>query len=123
MQITRVTLSGEVCPHAVTTTLYTYRKFIAAILSKPCHGLLPLQVVVHTPAVCCMLQITRHPWFAEGLPASATTMNDGYVKLPRSCPQSEEEIRHIAARAVAADHACGWSGSNLARLSAETPCC
>lgn len=45
--------------------------------------------------------VTAHPWFAEGLPPNALGMNDGYLRLPRACAQSEADIRSIVLRAVA----------------------
>lgn len=64
-------------------------------------------------------QVMNHPWFMEGLPDNATNMNGSYLRLQRSCPQSEEEIRYIVERAAVAEHNCGWGGTGPTRLSIE----
>jgi serine/threonine-protein kinase SRK2 len=45
-------------------------------------------------------EVLHHPWFKPGLPPSALSMNDAYLKLERASAQSEEEIKAIVARAV-----------------------
>jgi serine/threonine-protein kinase SRK2 len=45
-------------------------------------------------------EVLQHPWFRPGLPLSALSMNDAYLKLERACTQSEEEIKAIVTRAV-----------------------
>lgn len=70
--------------------------------------------------------VTSHPWFSVGLPANALSMNETYLRLPRSCAQSEEEIRAIVARAALAHDSeapChGGQGEHLPEhLPAEPP--
>jgi hypothetical protein len=42
----------------------------------------------------------QHPWFTEGLPPEALTMNAKYLGRGRGCKQSEEEIRLIVQQAL-----------------------
>lgn len=48
-------------------------------------------------------ELFKHPWFVDRLPTSALEMNESYLKLPRNCLQSIEDIRAIVVRATAAD--------------------
>jgi serine/threonine-protein kinase SRK2 len=45
-------------------------------------------------------EVLHHPWFSPGLPPTALSMNDAYLKLERACAQSEEEIKVIVKRAA-----------------------
>jgi serine/threonine-protein kinase SRK2 len=45
-------------------------------------------------------EVLHHPWFTPGLPSSALSMNDAYLKLERASAQSEDEIKAIVMRAV-----------------------
>ncbi|KAF6263514.1 kinase-like domain-containing protein [Scenedesmus sp. NREL 46B-D3] len=45
-------------------------------------------------------EVLQHAWFTPGLPPSALSMNDTYLKLDRRCAQSEGEIQAIVTRAV-----------------------
>jgi len=61
--------------------------------------------------------ILAHPWFQTGLPAEALTMNQGFLRQPRACMQSEEDIWKIVRKAREA--AAGYSLDDcLATLSA-----
>ena len=39
--------------------------------------------------------ILAHPWFQTNLPQEALAMNDGLLRLPRLCAQSEQDIWKI----------------------------
>jgi serine/threonine protein kinase len=60
-------------------------------------------------------EVLHHVWFAPGLPPTALSMNDAYLKLPRACVQTEEEIQAIVKRAaLGADRLDGVSCNNNA---------
>jgi len=43
--------------------------------------------------------ILAHPWFQTGLPQDALNMNQGFLRQPRACSQSEEDIWRIVRKA------------------------
>lgn len=43
--------------------------------------------------------ILNHPWFQVGLPKEATAMNANFLRMPRACSQSEEDIWRVIKKA------------------------
>eukprot|EP00879_Flechtneria_rotunda_P001823 GHRR01001989.1.p1 GENE.GHRR01001989.1~~GHRR01001989.1.p1 ORF type:complete len:204 (+),score=48.63 GHRR01001989.1:1616-2227(+) len=98
------------------------RYHMPAHLSPALQDLLRRMLLPDPQARTTMAEIMWHPWFMEGLPVEAAAMNDNYLRLPRNCQQSEEEIKAIALKAAQPnEQGCGYHAvlspvAGLARL-------
>lgn len=73
----------------------------ARVASRPTDCCPVMCVYVSRPACCCHTGILAHPWFALGLPQGAMAMNESFLRMPRACTQSEEEIWRLIRHASA----------------------
>uniref|UniRef100_A0A383V5F3 Protein kinase domain-containing protein n=1 Tax=Tetradesmus obliquus TaxID=3088 RepID=A0A383V5F3_TETOB len=91
-------------------------------LSAPARDLVTRLLCPEPQKRITIAEVMRHAWFAYGLPPSALTMNDAYLKLQRMCAQTEDEIQAIVKRAAmgpeARDASVGSCSSNATTYTA-----
>lgn len=104
VHMARVCFLHAVCVSAVNAArVLCWWHQHARVASRPadCCPVVYVCVCVSRPACCCHTGILAHPWFSLGLPQGAMAMNESFLRMPRACTQSEEEIWRLIRHASA----------------------